>query len=557
MTNGKRDAMQDCSAGMAVSMNADPTSPDFNKKGSAIFSWQEDPQGLKLSEGDGPGDGASGANTNHGTDIWYTHADIDLNSADITTAFALNRNVTRVTDNSTRFGVPGAVDPIYDHTGAAVSSDLVERGQAGASRPNAAISDSQTILIYEETKNSKGLDEGKFVRYNTFAINTPPTLDKGCVISNPVKGGKRARILTQSAADAGPGGVNVAVFWREGDYNKGGPADIVVRRGMGGLTPDKMVPAVDTAHCVTSDYAEAIVLTNAPAENISSSTPTASSINLGDDTESLAHPTENALAHHGFLRGDTLIVGYTYTSDLVRLWAQLDNYNFWLRKYTVNGGWVSPFNASNVTNMSVNVREPRVLSTPKSSATCATDLTQCQNKDIYYVAWGTQENVQPFDPEGGRSLGVYITASTDGLNTLAPAVQLSAVAGALYGDDECAIETEVMTRPDGMRFWSIWNQENEAILTPTGSPKSVAEFARGNLAIVADPVVPAPVVPAPVAPAPVAPAPVVPAPVATISSSGGGGCAYNPEAKFDPTLPAILAAALAALGLRRRKNSAN
>ena len=110
---------------------------------------------------------------------------------------------------------------------------------------------------------------------------------------------------------------------------EGGPSDIMLRRGMGGLQPAAMVPAVDPA-CATSDYLTATTLGNAHAENLSSNTPTATSANLTDDTE--LNYTENALAHRGVLRGGNRWVGWNCTADLVRLWAQLDNYNLWLRR---------------------------------------------------------------------------------------------------------------------------------------------------------------------------------------------------------------------------------
>lgn len=37
------------------------------------MAWQEDTQGLRSGKGAGPGEGYSGATTNHGTDIWYTY----------------------------------------------------------------------------------------------------------------------------------------------------------------------------------------------------------------------------------------------------------------------------------------------------------------------------------------------------------------------------------------------------------------------------------------------------------------------------------------------------
>jgi hypothetical protein len=41
------------------------------------LSWQEDPEGLRSGKGAGPGVGWSGATTNHGADIWYTHIGMD------------------------------------------------------------------------------------------------------------------------------------------------------------------------------------------------------------------------------------------------------------------------------------------------------------------------------------------------------------------------------------------------------------------------------------------------------------------------------------------------
>ena len=65
ITTGIRDAMQDVNKGLSQVVN-DVT------KGRWIVTWQEDPHGLQIGGADGPGDGASGANVTHGTDIWYT-----------------------------------------------------------------------------------------------------------------------------------------------------------------------------------------------------------------------------------------------------------------------------------------------------------------------------------------------------------------------------------------------------------------------------------------------------------------------------------------------------
>ncbi|MDP2988330.1 choice-of-anchor O protein [Hydrogenophaga sp.] len=484
LSTGERDAIQDASSG---SFNAD------TKLGQINISWQEDPQGLQLGDGDGPGDGASGANVNGGTDVWYASATVDL-SVPATPAddFVLAPAV-RLTDNwQGLYGLSGAVNPIFDGLGANVDPGSIEKGQAGAARPNIGMVGSTAIVAYEETKGSEGLDEGKFVRYHAFPFATPPATaagKAGCVISNPLKNARRVRFLTQSALDAGPGGIQIAVFWKEGIYDKGGPSDIVVRRGMGGLQPANMVPSVDAA-CATSDYTTAIGLSSLPGENISSRAPslTVADNGLSDGTE--VNFTENALAHRGVLRGGDLWIGYSYTTDLVKLWAQLDNYNFWLRKYTFaagTGSWDLPRNVTNITDKRINVREPRIFGTPKSTTACPTDPTQCQNTNVIYLAWGTQENVSPFVPDGGADLGIYITASTDGAQTFFAPIRYSVAAGRLFQDDESAYESQVVTRPDGARFYGVWNQADASVEVVPGVTKTVAEYASGSITSIVSP----------------------------------------------------------------------
>jgi hypothetical protein len=59
LTSGRRDAFQlFAGAGTGVAF---------------AIVWQEDPKGLVPGEGDGPGEGWSGANTNNKTDVWYSY----------------------------------------------------------------------------------------------------------------------------------------------------------------------------------------------------------------------------------------------------------------------------------------------------------------------------------------------------------------------------------------------------------------------------------------------------------------------------------------------------
>ncbi len=59
LTSGRRDACQ-------LMFNGNPNT------GYGLV-WQEDPEGLRLGNEAGPGEGGSGATTNHKTDIWYSY----------------------------------------------------------------------------------------------------------------------------------------------------------------------------------------------------------------------------------------------------------------------------------------------------------------------------------------------------------------------------------------------------------------------------------------------------------------------------------------------------
>jgi hypothetical protein len=184
------------------------------------IAWQEDTEGLRSGKGEGPGEGYSGATTNHGTDIWYTHitmddfddvctdADCTATTDDPVAIAALTEKPkaavnfaypVRITNNETCS--PGD-NKLYcaDHCSSTVdiekgnqSGDVVTRcvdddldymtddatiapeaavlnGDTGASRPalkilktNADVPEYVAILAYEETKglaNSTKQDQG-------------------------------------------------------------------------------------------------------------------------------------------------------------------------------------------------------------------------------------------------------------------------------------------------------------------------------------------------------------------------------------------------------------
>ena len=423
LTDGSRDAKQDASK--------------IQSDGHAIITWQEDPLGLQLGEGDGPGEGASGAGTHHGTDVWHT----------TTTPYAVGASPAwatpdRVSDNYTGAGASGDYDDIKDATGALVDVGIIDGGVAGASRPNVGLVGPTAIVAYEETKGTGGLDDGKFVRYHTFTYNDAAVTNNnvGCIISDPAENARRVRFVPQ-ATPGTASSTTLGIFWKQGLYDQGGPSDIMLRRGTLDFTSANMVPAVD-ANCEASDYAAAIALNNDAPVNLSSEAPTATDANLGDNSD--ANNSENALAHRALLRGDDLYVGFSYTPDwAVATYTTLENYNFWLRHYDgETDSWTSPVNLSNITDKGLNAREPRLVGTP-----AAPD----QNTSAFVIAWGTQTNV-PEHLGGAEELDIYYTRSFDKGVTFEPVISVPNPNGV------ARFESQLRPTPDGQTVYMAWNE---------------------------------------------------------------------------------------------------
>lgn len=450
LSDGSRDVKQDATKGLS--------------SGAWAITWQEDPLGLQPGEGGGPGEGSSGAQTSAGTDIWYTYT---ANVSEAVSDIGVWTTPVRVTDNQTGFGLPDTFNPIKDTDGNPVEPMDIETGITGASRANMSViggsSPPNAIIAYEETKGSAGVGQGKFIRYHLFPYNNPPTADSdkaGCIVSDPFEGARRARFVAQTKP-ADKSGIRFALFWRQGLYNQGGPADIMLRvgyksadAGSTGLNPADLEPPVDT-NCYALDYASAINLENAAPLNMSSNTLTATDANLSDSSE--ANSLENARAHRAVLRANDLYVGYIYTEDgEVAEATDLANYNFFVRRFDAsNGDWGSPVNLSNITYTGINVLEPRLIGMPGNGPGCTdpTNITNpenCQNKSVVIAAWGTETNVYE-NTVASENLDIFITRTVDKFTNWEPVVSLAT------GPDSQG-EAQIRTTPDGNRIFSVWNE---------------------------------------------------------------------------------------------------
>jgi hypothetical protein len=468
LTDGSLDVDEDVPAGYVKS--------DLTAGGFAI-SFQADPAGLQQGEAEGPGDGASGAKVSAGTNIWYT----SLNKA----AF----------EAGNAFPAPVQVS---DNNDTAV-------GAAGASRANLAISGGTTVLAYEETKGDG--TNGKQVIYHSFNYATPQQNSAGTVISNTWTNARRVRFLLQGneaiadadldgdAADGDTKGVHVVLLWREATSTEpAAPSDIVMRRGIRNtvLRPGS---------------------TGFLATDVTADVP----INLSD-----TGAADNALAHRGVLRGEFVAVAYDHTPDKAAADATppTGTYNLFIRRSTDGGDtWGAARNMSNLPNATTRVVEPRLVGTPGTiklpDGTATADPSDVQDRNVMFVAWGTETNVPNVDVS--TPLDIYLTRTTDqGVNY--EKVQLLAEGGAEQS------EAQLRSPPDGKTLGALWMERDAT----SGTTDVV--YRNGVEAV----------------------APDVPV---TTGGGGGGGCAVGGGGRFDPTLPAMLIAALAFFGWRRRAAS--
>lgn len=464
LTSGIRDIKQDANRG-------NPT--------AFVVNWQEDPMGLKLGEADGPGDGASGANVNNGTDIWYSSLPIAQFAAGdwaapvrVTRNTVESRPLSSTSDKETH--PPGDYD----------------RGNVGASRANIGQIGTTVVIAYEETKGTQGFDEGKYVRYHTFAWNVPPPGGEvGCIISEPTENARRVRFLTQDLSNQVP----LLFIYKQGEFTQGGPSDIFLRRATGGqITPESLDPPVDAANCRSSIVTGGdplVDINQPPAINFSGSDALKGGTGTAPWAASGDNPIENALAHRGVMRADTIVVGYSYTPDLFRF-TYLDNtdpYNFYIRRSTDGGAtWSDPVNMTpEVTGPSqLTVKEPRIVGTP---ATVPGGLPgNTQDPNVIYVAYGLQTNVrQPiFQPQ---DVDIYLQVSLDEGLSFTPAVAITqgdALGG--FSDELEDFETQIKTRPDGLEGHVVWSTGVEP-QQPGDDAIKVASYRR-ILVVDADPI---------------------------------------------------------------------
>ncbi len=396
LTDASRDAENDVVAG-SQSNNA------------FAIAWQEDAMGLQPGEGDGPGDGGSGAHVTGGTNIWYT------NTATLGGTATLHSNIVQLTDNV-------AIPPMGDGppTG------------PGASRPTLQMSGPNAAIVYEETKGGGG----KNVHFHSFSYNNPDVNSDGSIVNDPLKNARRPRVVMQGDSSAGSSPLRMMVFYRLSSIiEPGAPADIVLHRGLKDTVADPASTGFRAADLEPYTLAR----------------------NMSDPGE--LHPGDNALAHRGFIRGSFIAFGYSYTTDMVAADPEQTNpptntNNFYVLISNDSGAsWSPPYQVSdfmaNLIGPSISVAEPRLVPTSgtlTNPVTGVPDPGDTQNTDVFYVAFGSYTNIP-----GKPDYRVHVTRSVNGGLSYEPITQMPGAEG--------QSESQLRVLPDGTSAAILWMQE--------------------------------------------------------------------------------------------------
>ncbi len=402
------------------------------------IAWQEDPAGLQLGEALGEGDGASGARTTPGTDIWYAW----ISKSNFADPVKVWQGLVPISNN-------------FDH-------GLGNATGGGASRPNMALAGSPptAMIVYEEAKDNAGVDIGKYVIYHQFPFSSPPTSDVGTIVSAPGENSRRARIMAM-ATPGNVAGARMALMWRQGIGHQGAPADFMMRIGSvpdgvqlsnvpnAGFRVEDLWPTVDPSY--TTVYVPALNLSGATVDE-----PTA------------FDQFANAKAHRAVMDGDFIYAAYTQDANGI---DGVNEYQFFAR-WSDDGGrtWAAPVQISAGIAGSENVIEPRLMRTPGTIP--SGQAQDIRNPDVYVLAWGSE--IIAADGSEPIRESLFLTRTVDRGASFERIQNLNFTRTNAAQTDE---QIQLRVSPDGQNVDAIWirrdDQESSVVylsavgITPT------------------------------------------------------------------------------------------
>jgi hypothetical protein len=524
LSSGLRDAKQDVNRGGEKAW---------------VITWQEDPAGLQLGQAEGPGDGGSGAKVSKGTDVWYSYlarTDFDLGT-EFPDPIRLTNNFTKMAtgddpDPNAESGTEGASRPnlaligntvlvAYEETKSLEGLDVGKYvrfssfrfdqpptscvvdpgtggtggqggmggggGEAGAGG-SGGVGGSGVLSALAELSGEIGIDDCQMSPNGDPYPDPSDPARVGCILSAPSENARRVRFFGQGTP--GPNsGVKLFVFWKQGDFDEGGPSDIVGRAATGFApadfvqsvnVPSASAPGDELDGCYVRGEEGPVpsgAFANSPAINLSAETETGGDL----DASTGDNIFEDARAHRGLITGDFIALGYSYTPNwAVARYPDRENYEFWIRRTTDGGAtWSEPVDLTSESTLEVatrlglseagvNVKEPRIVKTPGNGPGCpsgdpddetTTRPSDCRDPKTFVVAWGTGTNVYEL-VGGAEDIDIFITRSTDKGVTYEP-YQLLAGAESPEFNELDEKESQLRPTPDGKTVFSVWNEVSE------------------------------------------------------------------------------------------------
>ena len=524
LSSGLRDAKQDVNRGGEKAW---------------VITWQEDPAGLQLGQAEGPGDGGSGAKVSKGTDVWYSYlarTDFDLGT-EFPDPIRLTNNFTKMATGddpnpNAESGTEGASRPnlaligntvlvAYEETKSLEGLDVGKYvrfssfrfdqpptscvvdpgtggtggqggmggggGEAGAGG-SGGVGGSGVLSALAELSGEIGIDDCQMSPNGDPYPDPSDPARVGCILSAPSENARRVRFFGQGTP--GPNsGVKLFVFWKQGEFDEGGPSDIVGRAATGFApadfvqsvnVPSASAPGDELDGCYVRGVQGPVpsgAFANSPAINLSAETETGGDLDASTGDNIL----EDARAHRGLITGDFIALGYSYTPDwAVARYTDTENYEFWIRRTTDGGAtWSEPVDLTSESTLEVatrlglseagvNVKEPRIVKTPGNGPGCpsgepddetTTRPSDCRDPKTFVVAWGTETNV--YEHLGGaEDIDIFITRSTDKGVTYEPYQMLAGAESPEFNElDE--MESQLRPTPDGKTVFSVWNEVSE------------------------------------------------------------------------------------------------
>jgi hypothetical protein len=381
---------------------------------------------------------------------------------------------------------------VLDGAGGASRAALFAAAKTVTSSDGAETKTAQVVLAYEESRGGSseggqhscappsdtgdaGDERGKVIVYHAFDLLDPDLVSAGTIVSDDALSARRVRLIGQPTSQVGPADTRVVLLYREGTAGQAAPADLRIRRAVGGVSASRLSPPINLSSPALLDGP---LVPGTPEWSWTKDA-------LLSDPED--NPSDNARAHRAVLRGDTLFVAWTWTPDNDAASRGEATYDLFLRR-SFDGGqtWTNtagayepPRNLSALTDTSTMVIEPRLVGTPSSlvlaDGGASPDPGDTQNTDVVFLAWGTSTNFG-YDDEN-LPLDLYWTRSTDAGETWSTLEEVDPLTGQavqvyslLAGGGEEQGESQLRTNPAGTVLYASWNQSLSSAAAPQNDP---------------------------------------------------------------------------------------